>query len=367
MDATRASTYIVIPSLNPDEKLLKLLSSLKENGFSHIILVNDGSDDSYDSYFETAEQEYGCIVLRHYVNQGKGRALKTAFNYYLGHCKDAIGVVTVDADGQHRSEDIGRCMDALLNEPDKLIMGCRDFSKKDIPFRSKFGNVLTKHVFSMLCGVKVSDTQTGLRAFSTELVRRFMKTKGERFEYEMNMLIDCKEERLGIREIPIETVYIEDNASSHFNPLLDSIRIYSVFMKFILSSLSSFLVDIIFYVIFITLLKDWMPGWYIFVSTCAARIISSVVNYLINRNTVFRNKENSRSSFVKYYILAACQMICSGVLVDFLFGITHLLNETVLKIIVDTILFLLSFRVQQEWVFKHKNRSGEQKQVRDTK
>ncbi len=354
MNASRDSIYIVIPSLNPDEKLLKLLANLKNNGYTHIILVNDGSEAHYDSYFETAEKEYGCIVLKHCVNQGKGRALKTAFNYFLWHCKDGFGVVTVDADGQHRLEDIGNCMDALLKEPDKLIMGCRDFSKENVPFRSKFGNVLTKHVFSLLCGVKVSDTQTGLRAFSRDLVRKFMKTKGERFEYEMNMLIDCKEEKIGIYEVPIETVYIEDNASSHFNPLLDSIRIYSVFMKFILSSLSSFLVDIIFFTIFTSLFKSWIPAYYIFAASFAARIISSAVNYLINKNTVFKNKENTRSSFVRYYILAACQMICSAFLIDFLFGYIHVLNETVIKIIVDTILFLLSFKIQREWVFKHK-------------
>ena len=354
MDASRDSIYIVIPSLNPDEKLLKLLDNLKTNGYVHIILVNDGSEARYDSYFETAEKEYGCIVLRHCVNQGKGRALKTAFNYFLWHCRDGFGVVTVDADGQHRLEDIGNCMDTLLKEPDKLIMGCRDFSKENVPFRSKFGNVLTKHVFSLLCGVKVSDTQTGLRAFSRDLVRKFMKTKGERFEYEMNMLIDCKEEKIEIYEVPIETVYIEDNASSHFNPLLDSIRIYSVFMKFILSSLSSFLVDIIFFTIFTSLFKSWIPAYYIFAASFAARIISSAVNYLINKNTVFKNKENTRSSFVRYYILAACQMICSAFLIDFLFGYIHVLNETVIKIIVDTVLFLLSFKIQREWVFKHK-------------
>lgn len=345
---------IIIPSLRPDGKLLDLLGNLRENGYTNIIVVNDGSPEEYDSYFRQAKDVYHCHLLRHCVNQGKGRALKTAFNYYLEHFPQGAGVITVDSDGQHRVQDINACARSLLANPDKLTMGCRDFSRKDIPFRSKFGNILTRNVFRALCGVRVSDTQTGLRAIPTALVRRFLSTQGERFEYEMNMLIDCKQMEVAIAEVPIETVYLEKNASSHFNPLVDSVRIYTVFLKFIAASLSSFVIDIAFFTAFAALFRGMLPLYYITVATVLARIISSAFNYLMNKHTVFRHKGQNRSALPRYYTLAVVQMICSAAGVTLLHGALPVVNESILKMVVDTILFLLSFKIQQNWVFRTK-------------
>ncbi|HIX95513.1 MAG TPA: bifunctional glycosyltransferase family 2/GtrA family protein [Candidatus Gemmiger excrementipullorum] len=343
---------IAIPALDPDQKLLDLLGRLRQSGYTHIILVNDGSAPEYDAIFCAAQQQYGCCVLHHCVNQGKGRALKTAFNEFLQNFADKAGVVTVDADGQHQIDDINACAASLWANRDKLTMGCRDFGSANVPLRSKFGNILTRHVFSALCGVKVSDTQTGLRAIPTALVRKFLATVGERFEYEMNMLIDCKQYGVQIVEVPIATVYLEENASSHFNPLLDSIRIYSVFFKFIASSLSSFVVDILFFTAFTALLKPVLPGLYILAATVLARLISSAVNYLLNKKTVFQDRGKNRYALPKYYTLAAVQMLCSAFFVTKLYSLVPLLNESVIKMLVDTVLFLLSFKVQQNWVFK---------------
>lgn len=343
---------IIIPVFEPDEKLLNLLEDLNNSGFDDIIIINDGSGAKYHYYFQKAENNHKCTVLQHNVNQGKGRALKTAFNYILNEREDLIGVITVDSDGQHKVHDIEKCCKALYENQHKLIMGCRNFLDKNcnIPFRSKFGNIITNIVLKMFCGINLSDTQTGLRGFSNDLAKTFMKTKGERFEYEMNMVLDANKNKIEILEVPIETVYIEENRTSHFNPLLDSIRIYSVFAKFILSSISSFLIDIILFSLLISCLKNLIPS-YIFVATYIARIVSAIFNYSINKSKVFENNANGPKTLAKYAILCIIQVTLSAFLTSYLFNLTHV-NVTLIKVITDVVLFLISFRLQREWVFK---------------
>lgn len=342
---------IVIPSLEPDEKLVQLTGDLKKEGFSHILIVNDGSGPEYDPVFEEAVKAGSCKMLRHCVNQGKGRAMKTAFNEFLAHPDGCKGVVTVDSDGQHRPEDIRKCCEALLAHPECLIMGSRDFDAKDVPLKSSFGNKLTRQVFGFLSGIHIRDTQTGLRGFSPELVHKFLSTAGERFEYEMNMLMDCKEYGIPILEVPIETVYLEANAGTHFHPIRDSIRIYAIFGKFLATSLSSSVIDIVMFTVFVSLLKLTGTAHYILLATVGARILSSIYNYLMNKGVVFRCEGKVQSTFIKYYTLCIVQMLCSAGLVALFFGMLRL-NETVVKIVVDTFLFLISFRIQKEWVFK---------------
>lgn len=347
----RACVAIIIPALNPDEKLLRLLSDLKAHGFSHILLINDGSRDDCTHYFNTAKNEYGCRVFTHGVNLGKGRALKDAFNLILTEFPDCIGAVTVDADGQHTIKDTAACAKALVEHPDALVLGCRNFKEANIPPRSRFGNVVTCHTIHLLCGIKVSDTQTGLRGISKEFMKKLLSVKGERFEFELNMLIEAKSAGISFFEVPISTIYIEENASSHFNPLLDSIRIYSVFLKFILSSLSSFLVDIILFSILTALLRGVLPGMHIVLATVGARVLSSLFNFVINKHNVFNQTAPSARMLVRYIILCVVQLSLSAALVYYGFMLTHL-NETFIKVIVDTVLFLFSFQIQREWVFR---------------
>lgn len=352
----QTNTAVIIPSLNPDQKFLCLLDKLRQAGWVHIITVNDGSGPDYQPFFDAAAERFGCTVLVHAVNQGKGRALKTAFNYILASRPELKGAVTVDADGQHTPEDILKCAQALAEEPDKLILGCRDFSAENIPFRSRFGNIMTRGTMKALCGIKVSDTQTGLRGFSRPLMEKFMRIPGERFEYEMHMLIETKQLGVGIREVPIQTIYIEENASSHFNPLRDSIKIYSVFLKFILSSLSSFVVDIVLFAILTGLLRS-IP-YYIIISTVGARIVSAFVNFTINKKTVFKSDAPTASTLAKYFILCVVQMTLSALGVSYIYGLAFIqrmgISETVVKVVLDTILFLVSYSVQRSWVFKKK-------------
>ncbi len=351
------SVAIVIPSLNPDEKLTALLADLREASFEHIVLVNDGSDASCDDYFETARQRYGCTVLTHAVNQGKGRAMKTAFHHILTAMPQCTVAVTVDADGQHRVADIAAVAKETAAHPDTLVFGCRDFSPATtgVPARSRFGNVLTSRLLRLLCGITLSDTQTGLRGFSAQAMRLFLSTKGERYEFEMNMILDAKEHGLPLREVPIETVYIEDNRSSHFNPLKDSLRIYAVFAKFIAASLASFAVDIVLYMLFLSLLSGVLPllrrETTIVIAVFVARVLSALFNFTVNRRSVFKSQEKAGRSLWRYAVLCVAQVTVSAFATGGLYALTRF-GETFWKLVVDIVLFLVSFRIQRGWVFR---------------
>ena len=183
---------IIIPAYEPDERLLELLKDLSESRLGPVIIVDDGSGEQYSDIFTEAEnylKTTGGVLLRHEVNRGKGRALKTAFAHVLDHEPDAIGCVTADSDGQHSVECITKCMNALSERPDNLILGVRDFSGEEVPFKSRFGNNLTIKICSFLCGVKVTDTQTGLRGIPRAFMRDLLDVEGERFEFETRMLI----------------------------------------------------------------------------------------------------------------------------------------------------------------------------------
>jgi len=222
---------VIIPSYEPDDRLITLLDEFREAGLTDVILVDDGSGEDYKAIFEMAKKEYGCIVLKHAVNQGKGRGLKTAFNYCLNEYPDMIGCITADSDGQHSVGCIKRCMAALEEHPDALILGVRDFSLDNVPWKSRMGNTITSYICKILEGVEVSDTQTGLRGISREFMKVCMNVEGERFEFETRMLIATKN-TCEIVEVPIETIYdSKENHQSHFNPVKDSIRVYKVFEK----------------------------------------------------------------------------------------------------------------------------------------
>ena len=353
-DLVTKNIFLVIPSLNPDEKLGKTIKSMLEAGFGAIIVVDDGSDAEHKAYFPTGNNS--ITLLTHEENRGKGAALKTAFKYIKENFPDVYGVVTADGDGQHTPEDALRCAEAIEDKRE-IVLGCRDFSGPDVPKRSKFGNKTTSFIFGALCGKAISDTQTGLRGFPGCLLDYLCNISGDRFEYETNMLLKCIGDGVGIKEIKIETVYIVENATSHFRPIRDSIRVYRFLVNYVLSSLFSFLADIsLFYIVSRLLSKSAiLPAVYIpAAATVFARIASSSLNYYINKTKVFENKGKIRNTIFKYYTLAAAQMLLSAgivTLLSYLFG-AHSLGSTVIKMFVDTFIFLLSFRIQKLWVFK---------------
>ncbi len=345
---------VVLPSLNPDEKLNLVINGLLKEGFTDIILVNDGSDAAHMQPFKQAAAHPEVTLLTHECNKGKGRALKTAFSYVWENRKDTAGVVTVDGDNQHTSHDIKACALRLLAEKDKMILGCRDFHGPDVPFKSKFGNLCTSTVFRLFCGMKISDTQTGLRGIPFTHLPLMCQTKGERFEYETEMLFTCKRNNIGFSEVQIETVYIEDNATSHFHPIRDSLKIYRMILKFAFSSIASFLFDYGFFTLILFLLgNDTDRNIRLLIATFGARAVSSFFNFCVNKKMVFRSQASTLKSLVRYYLLCVVQAAAS-------YGLLYLLSsllsagsglEAILKLVVDILLFFVSFRIQQGWVF----------------
>jgi len=356
---------VIVPSYNPDEKLGLVVSGLLEAGFDDIVVVNDGSKDCCVKAFDDISSLEHVTVLTHEVNKGKGVALKTAFNFVKDRGIVKSGVITVDGDNQHTVKDIIACSKALEDNKDKVIIGCRDFSGKDVPPRSKFGNNMTKFVFRLFCGIKISDTQTGLRAIPYQYLQDFINMDGDRYEYETNMLLEMKRLGFDFIEVPIQTVYIEENQTSHFNPIKDSIKIYRVifghFFKFGISAIASFLIDIgIFNIVYYFTKKSMDVKWAIGLSTFVARAISSIFNFTVNKEKVFKSDASVKESIWKYYVLAVCQLILSTIGV---YGISKLLRSSknnfitsVIKICVDVTLFFMSYNFQKKWVFKSKDK-----------
>lgn len=346
---------VMIPSLNPDQKLVRYVRALSQEDFSEILVINDGSSSDYDPIFEEIAGIDKCTVIAHESNQGKGRALKTGMEYVLLNRPECAGIVTGDADGQHRVKDTLRVAKELMKDDSRLILGSRNFNAPHIPARSSFGNKLTSWVFALMFGQKLMDTQTGLRGIPLRIVPIMLEISGERFEYEMNMLIECRRRKITIYEIPIETVYIDENSSSHFNPIVDSVKIYWLifrsFLSFIFTSVSCTLLDLLLF----TLLARWvLPtdfGWRIPLATVLARVVSATVNFIVNKNIVFQKKGHLLSSAAGYFTLAVAQMSLSAFTVNRLY---HLLgwHETLIKVIVDTILFIISYTIQKRVIFR---------------
>lgn len=352
---------VLIPAYNPDKKLFLEFAKKLVVEFSKIIVINDGSKKECDDTFnEIAELDH-IKIIKHGVNLGKGRALKTGFNEIINNYPECIGAVCADCDGQHCVEDIINCCNALKEKKDSYILGARNFDQRDVPTKSKYGNKITRNIFKIFIGIKIQDTQTGLRALSIETMKKFMKVFGERYEFETNVLIECKNSCIDIVEVPIKTIYIEKNQTSHFNPVKDSISIYKMFAKYILSAISSFIIDIILFYLSLELLNKWniicnitiFNKWNvldnIIVATIIARIISSIYNFKINGKVVFKNI-NSKS-LIRYFVLVIIQMFVSAFCVDMI-CILNKCPVTLIKIIVDCIIFVVNFVIQREFVFK---------------
>src|SRR5262245_12901555 len=299
---------VLIPAFNPGSALLDTVEDLARSGFRRFVVVDDGSGPESNGIFERLAARGDCAILRHAVTLGKGRALKTGLNHFLLYFPDQRGVVTVDADGQHTAQDAAAIARAVVERPKQLILGARLFSGK-VPLRSLAGNLLTRQVFGLLTGRRLRDTQSGLRGIPREAAPLLVQLGGERYEYEMNMLLEAPREGFGIIETPISTVYLDGNVSSHFNPLRDSMRIYFVLLRFSFSSLLSATVDTgVFAAAY--WLTSRLPG-----SLIVARLASSLVNFSLNKEFVFHSHVALAASVLKYYTLVGFMALLSYLLI----------------------------------------------------
>ena len=352
-----ADAVILIPSLEPDDRLPAYIQKLADSGFGHIVVVDDGSAESYQTVFRQVEETDARVhVLHHDINRGKGVALKTGYRWIQENLPDISGVITADADGQHTVPDCVRLAEELEKGKRALYLGSRDFSLENVPPKSRAGNRFTSVCFFLLYGKWLQDTQTGLRAFRKEDLPFMIGVKGERFEYEMNVLVACARHNLPMIPITIETVYENENKGTHYHPFRDSMRIFRVivsgFVRFMGASIICFLVDHgLFNLLNSVLFRNSIAkaGKYILFSTALARIVSAALNFFLNKNFVFRLKGNARGAIWRYIVL------CVGIMLLSAAGVWMLgkagMNSTIAKLIVDTLLYFLSYRLQEKWVF----------------
>lgn len=349
---------VLIPAYNPTEDLIPLTQGLLENNFN-VVVVNDGSKLEANEIFEKLDSKVAFLI--HEQNMGKGQALKTGFKYILDNISSK-GVITADADGQHLLSDIINVAEELDKNNNSLILGSRKL-ENTTPFRSKFGNGITRAVFQLATRVYIYDTQTGLRGIPFDLLENFLAIDGQRYEYEINMLIYCAKNKIKMKEITITTVYIDDNKASSFKVVRDSIKIYKCIFKssnllqsilFSISALLSFVIDFCLVLLLHALTKGFSNEHLaLLVSVVIARIVSSLFNFYVNRKVVFQSKYSIKKSLIKYYTLVAVSLAINYSLLSIL--TIHLdKNLALSKILVEILLFIFNYLVSRFLIFKKK-------------
>lgn len=345
--------YVVIPAYCPSDELVRLVYDVTGVGYE-VLIVDDGSGPEFNSVWN--EMESRATIIHHSVNQGKGAALKTAFQYLSDFVPKAGLIVTMDADGQHLPKDMEAVIATVAVNPGFLVLGVRQFDNT-IPIRSRFGNRITHAVFSAISKARVSDTQTGLRAFDRSLLDFMLEIPGERYEYEMNMLLQCSRQGIPILEVPIQTVYTDQqNSTSHFDTIKDSLRIYKTIIRFISSSLVSFAIDYVVF-LFLVLLTSAIP-YHLIISNVGARTVSAAVNYTLNKNAVFQGKKRVVQTLPQYALLAFGILCANSVILSFFAGVIGLTPHFA-KLLTELVLFIISFSVQSLVIFKLKDSASQ--------
>jgi glycosyltransferase involved in cell wall biosynthesis len=333
----------IIPAHNPPAGLVGFVTRLAASDFARIIVVNDGSPSSCDPIFQAIERVEKVTLLRHAVNLGKGAALKTGFNHVCCYLGNHIGVVTIDADGQHLLEDALKVADVLKSHPENFVMGVRTFGK-NVPLRSKIGNIVTSFLFRLLIGQKLTDTQSGLRGLPKSFLPGLLKIGSNGFEFDLDTLLAWKYTGRKIIERPIQTVYIKGNESSHFNPIADSMKIYFTLFRFTLASLSSALIDYTIFILIYSLSSNLLAG-----QSCA-RLVSMLYNYSVVKKLVFFPREETFRTFPKYVALVFFSGSISYLLIKVLTTFSPL-PVIVAKAIVESMVFLANFAIQRDFIF----------------
>ena len=392
----------LIPAYKPDSKILKVISDLGKEGMD-VVIVDDGSGMEYSEIFEQVykclpdNSEQSIVLLVHETNKGKGAALRTGLDHICNFMterpdwsekamkeKDTV-VVTLDADGQHLASDALKAARAAAARPGTLVLGSRSFGRdhreddrlceieggeaEGTPVRSIIGNTVTRGVFRIATGVYVSDTQTGLRAFTADMIPSLLAVRGDRYEYEMNMLLELAGNGTEIIEGPAEAVYLDGNRSSQFGTVKDSFRIYKGIGRYIVSKWSrtlrrmirfsassavSFLIDYSLYALLLTI------GAGLVAANIGARVISASANYALNRRYVFKSGNSLVRSAAQYAALAVMILTGNTIMLTTLAGAG--IGSMAAKVITEITFFMISWLVQQYVIFY---REPEQKSAED--
>ena len=339
---------ILIPAYNPSQKLIDLINDFSKYQ-AHILIINDGSKSK--KIFSKIKNYPNLILLGYEINHGKGYAIKYGIKYYLDNLIQKYkGIITVDADYQHIPSDVSKIVNNM-NESE-ILLGTRNFNLKTVPFTNRMGNKITSLIFKLLYTKKIIDTQTGLRGIPNKYLIDCLNIKGDRFEYEMQQLIYFVNNKIDIMEIEIETVYYSENESK-FDKIIDSIKIYKVMLnesiKFIITSLIAALFDVIGFTIFLNIFIN-LNDFAVIIASFLARIISEFINFCLTKHFVFKSKDTIKSIIFKYYLLSFTKILVSAMLVLLISKIL-LINKTLIKVIVDTFIYLISYRIQKKYIF----------------
>ena len=346
-----AQVPVLIPSYQPGEALETLVEALLDRGFETIVVVNDGSGPEFDPIFQRVARSGRVHLLAHGVNLGKGAALKTGLNYALVKCPGCRGVVTGDGDGQHHPDDIVQVADAIPADGNALILGVRSFGGR-VPLRSRLGNNLTRGLMRVMVGQNLADTQTGLRGIPARLIPHLLHVPSSGYEFELDMLLACKHQGFPVIQIPIRTIYLGNNESSHFHPILDSMRIYFLLLRFGALSLCTAAVDNAVFAI------AFRGTGNIARSMVAARLVAMTFNYLGVRRTVFHSQQPHTKVLPKYVALVALNGLVSYSLIQFLHGAFGV-RAVPAKLFAESLLFIANFAIQRDLVFTRRGRKGQ--------
>jgi len=257
-------------------------------------------------------------------------------------------VVTADADGQHTPEDIIR----VASEAERSgvpVLGVRDFGE-DVPFRSMIGNQVSKFLFRLFSGTSVADTQTGLRAYHSSDFGGLLEISHNRYEFEFQALFMLVNKwRSQLKQTPIETIYEPGNPSSHFNPLVDSAKIYMVLLRHMSVSATTAIIDVLIF----SLLTIFSVG------TLNALLISRVIvtpyYFFGMRNFVFRRKGNVALQAIGTLGLIAFNVSFLWVTIDWIHEVSNL--PRALAMVIATVLFYgVNFVIQNNLVFGKSDR-----------
>lgn len=351
---------VIIPAYEPNNILLDYVLSLEKVGFEKIIIVDDGSGDSFREIFSRIKMCDNVTILTHPVNMGKGTAIKTGLKYILESLNNVEAIITADSDGQHSLEDCVRLCNTIMNNCEGLVLGCRNFSSNTVPWKSRFGNKTTSFVFRLISGRWINDTQTGLRGFKKEMIPVMLSISGTRYEYEMNVLLEIIKTGIPIHTIEIQTIYENNNKGTHFKAIVDSFRIYKVLLhNFILFSTSSIACSILDQLIAFAIGDIVLPNIgvsnihaIVWISGCVSRIVSSIANFTINRVVFQGSTENLSLQMWRYFVLCIVIIMISNV------GVVLMMHTGVLrwvsKLILDVSLYVIGYNVQKKWIFSKK-------------
>jgi len=334
-------TIVVIPAFNPTISLVQLCSKLSKKKLD-ILIIDDGSVGNSSNIFSTLKN-IGHTVIPHSNNMGKGAALKTAYKYLLNSSLYSH-IITCDADGQHLPDDIFSLEQKIHSMPESFIIGVRKFDSST-PLRSRLGNSISSYFYGKRLGFKLQDSQSGLRAFPISFAKLSIEIPFNHYEFESHQLTLAKDEDFSFVQIPIQTVYLDKNSSSHFKPLIDSFKIYSTFFRYFYTSFLTFLVDLLAFIIVFYFSNN------VYTSTLLARVVSILFQFFFLSKYVFL------TSGLLRFILFICYVLSMGLISSFLqVSLSSIVNSSIYvsKILVEGILFFLNYYLMKNFLFSFK-------------